>query len=234
MALNGNKIPGKKFDRPDPLEPGSYPARIVQIIGLGLQEQRPFKGEEKDPAYELYVTYECLDEFLKDKDTGEELEDKPRWISETFPLYSLSSDKANSTKRYYAIDPEEAHGGDWGKLAESPVVITVVHNKVTSGKYAGRVFENIAGVSSMRPKDAAKAAPLKNPAKVFDADEPDMGVFLSLPEWLQTKIKENLNYEGSKLEALLKKSKKDEPVDEEEQDDQVDAVDDEEEDSEDW
>jgi hypothetical protein len=34
-------------------------------------------------------------------------------------------------------------------------------------------------------------------------DEPDLEIFESLPEWLQDKIKGNLNYAGSALQAAL-------------------------------
>ena len=55
----------------------------------------------------------------------------------------------------------------------------------------------------MRAKEAAKAPALVNPTKVFDIDEPDMEVFNSLPEWIQEKMKNNLNFSGSPLEAAL-------------------------------
>jgi len=58
-------------------------------------------------------------------------------------------------------------------------------------------------LTTMRPKDAAKAEPLKKEPKVFVLDEPDLEVFNSLPDWLQDKLKSNLEYQGSKLQALL-------------------------------
>lgn len=206
MALNAKKIPGKDFKRPDPLDSGTYPVRLVQILSLGLQEQRPYKGEEKDPAHELMNTYECLDEFMKDEETGEDILDKPRWLSETFPLYSLDSDLAKSTKRYYALDPDCEQDGDWAKLAGNPGMLTVVQNK-GSGKNSDRIYANITSLSSMRDKDAAKAPELVNPPKVFDIDEPDMEVFFSLPEWIQDKMKSNLEFEGSPLEKALEAHK---------------------------
>lgn len=213
MALNASKIKQESnFERPDPLEPGTYPARVVQILSLGLQAQPDYKGQEKPPKQELMVTYEFLDEFLTDKETGEELEDKPRWLSETFPLNSLDSDLAKSTKRYFAIDPDNEFGGDWAQLAGMPVMVTLVQNE---SKKNGKVYENITGVSTMRSKEANKAPDLKNDPKVFDIDDPDMEVFGSLPQWIQDKMKDNLEFAGSALEAALeggevKKEKKEE------------------------
>jgi len=124
--LNASKIQSNNKRTPvEPLEPGTYPARVVQIIACGLQEQRPYKGEPKPPVQELHVTYEFLDEFLKDED-GNEIEDKPRWLSETFGFHSLDSDLAKSTKRYFALDPEKEYGGDWSQLLGAPCMVTII------------------------------------------------------------------------------------------------------------
>jgi hypothetical protein len=199
MALNARKVKteGKKYD---PMEAGTYPARLVQIIDLGLQPQE-YKGEEKAPKIELMTTYEFLDEFLPDED-GNPNEEKPRWLSETWALNNLDSEKAKSTQRYYALDPEEEHDGEWPELIETPVMVTVVQNKK-----GDKVYNNIASTSTMRAKDAAKAPPLVNPPKVFLMEKPDVEIFLSLPDWVQDKIKGGLEYEGSALERLLKDHK---------------------------
>lgn len=204
MALNARNVPkagGNKGPQQEPLEPGSYPARVVQIIDLGIQPQPDYQGEPKPPAHEIMVTYEFLDEFCVDED-GNEQEDKPRWLSETFPLRNLDSDLAKSTKRYHALDPEEVHGGDFTALVGTPCTVTVV-NKMGKGKNAGKVFNNIGAVSSMRPKDAKNAADLVNEPKVFVLDEPNVTIFKSLPQWLQDKIKGNLEFDGSALQEAL-------------------------------
>ena len=207
MALNAKKMKSNtNFKRPPALEPGTYPARLVQVISLGLQKQRPFKGEAKDPKYELMTTYEFLDEFLLDEETGEEIKDKPRWLSETFPFYSLDADRAKSTQRYVALDPHLEFDGDWAQLVGTPCMLTIT-NSQGKGERSDIVYENIAGVSTMREKDAAKAPPLVNEPKVFDIDEPDLEVFISLPDWLKDKIKENLEFAGSVLDKALQASK---------------------------
>src|SRR5574341_1285327 len=101
MALDASKVKLPKSDKAvmktPPLDPGVYPTRLVQLIDLGLQPQRPYQGKEKPPAHEIMMTYEFVDEFLKDEN-DEDIEDKPRWYSETLPLYSLEADKAKSTQ----------------------------------------------------------------------------------------------------------------------------------------
>ena len=199
MALKAPQGNGNKQFAPQAnIEPGTYPGRLVQLIDFGLQPQRPYMGKDKPPAQEIGLTYELVDEFMKDDD-GNDIEDKPRWLSETLPFFGLFADKAKSTQRYKAFDPEEAWGGDFSQAIERPINVTVVNNAV-----GDKVYDNIATISPMRPKDAEKCPPLKNPAKVFDLDSPDLAVFNSFPKWIQEKIQANLNYEGSPLQKLLK------------------------------
>lgn len=202
MALNAkNKKIAAKGPAQEPLDPGTYPCRVVQVLDLGVQTQKPFDNKPKPPVQEIMITYEFLDEFCLDED-GEIQEDKPRWLSETFPFHSLAADLAKSTKRYKALDPQEVYEGDFTQLVGTPCMVTVVHNP-GKGKNADKVFTNIAGVSAMRPKEAAKAPDLVNEPKVFVLDEPDMVVYKSLPEWLQEKIASNLEFEGSALQEAL-------------------------------
>jgi len=105
MSLNAKSIKttGGKGSSQKAIEAGTYPARVVQVIDLGLQAQKPYQGKEKPPAHKLMVTYELVDEFCKDEG-GNEQKDKPRWLSEEFNLFSLSQENAKSSIRYVAID----------------------------------------------------------------------------------------------------------------------------------
>ena len=214
MGLNAKELPSTNSGhRQEPLDAGTYPARLVQIIDLGLQKQSPYKGEEKPPCNELYTTYELLDEFCVDEDGNVE-EDRPRWVSERYPFHSLEADRARSTHRYMALDPDEEHEGDWTQLVATPCMINLTATE-GKGKNANKVFNNIDGVSSMRTKDADKAEPLKNDPKIFSLDEPDMEIFMKLPKFLQDIIKDNLDYEGSDLEKAIANYK--EPEEEKEE-----------------
>ena len=183
------------------LEPATYPARLVVVADLGLQPQRPWQGEEKPPAYEILTTYELVDEFMNDED-GEPLLDKPRWLSESFVLYSLSSERAKSTIRYNALDPTGNANGDWGTLIEEPCLVTTVNNP-GKGKNAGKVFVNIANVAAMRTKDKENIPDLVNASVVIDMDQPNIESFDRLPQWVQDKIKGGLEFKGSELEKEL-------------------------------
>lgn len=204
MSLNAKKEAGggKDFVKQGLLEVGTYPGRSVQVIDLGIQPQRPYQGQPKPPVHQFSTTYEMVDEFMKDED-GNDVEDKPRWMSETMPFYNLNNEKANSTKRYNALDPDGAFDGDWSQLVDIPCNLVVGEYVRRSGPNAGEPANCINGITTMRAKDADRCAPLVNPPKVFLLDDPDMEVFGSLPEWLQDKIKANLEYAGSKLEELV-------------------------------
>lgn len=182
------------------LDIGNYFCRIAQVIDTGLHHKDVWDDHAKKyvqdltkaPVNMLMVTYEFTTEFMKDE-AGNDVEDKPRWLSETFPLLPLKSDLATSTKRYKAIDPKEEKKGDWAQLGNYPCTVTIAHKK--SGK---------AKIGNVAPPMKGMAVPeLKNPVKIFDLSEPDLEIFRSLPEWLQERIKSNLEYEGSALQKLL-------------------------------
>lgn len=210
MALKAPQgAPKGDFVKQANIEPDVYPGRLVQIIDLGLQAQKPYQGQEKKPVNELMLTYELVDVFMVDKD-GKEVEDKPRWISETLPFYGLYADKAKSTKRYLAFDPQNVYGGDFAQCVNTPVNVTVV-----TGGSGDKLYDNVGNVSPMNAKKAAACPELKNPPKVFDLDSPDMETFNKLPQWIQDKIKSNLNFQGSKLQKLVGGAKQEAPKKEE-------------------
>lgn len=201
MSFNAKEIVSATPQR-EILETGAYPARLVQLLNLGIQPQRPFKGEEKAPVLELSVTYELLDEFMPDAD-GNPDEEKPRWFSETFPFHSLKADRATSTKRYIALDQNMEHDGDWLALLGKPCMVNLGVYTVKSGPNTGQERQKILSVSAMRPKEAAKAPELVNEPRIFDFYNPDMEAYDKLPDWIQKKLTEAVDFPGSALEEAL-------------------------------
>lgn len=202
MTLNAKEAPRGGIPN-EPIEPGSYPGRLVQVIDFGLQPQT-YNNEPKPPMRELGTTYELVDEFLKDED-GNDLEDKPRWISESFPFHNLASERAKSTARYYALDPNGKFDGDWGKLLGSPVMVTIVQS-AGKGKNKGKIFNNIASTSSMRSKEAEKCPELVNKPSVFDladTSKENLQRFHDFPQWISDKIKNGLEFAGSDFQIAL-------------------------------
>lgn len=203
MALNANKAAGSARPRAAALEPGNYPARLVQVLDLGIQAQRPYKGEEKDPIQEIMLTYELTEEFLLN-DEGEPDETKPRWLSERVPLYNLKADKAKSTKRYLALDPKQDHGGDWTELLGAACLVNIVNNERN-----GTTYNNVGAISAPI-KGMAVREPVNEP-RFFDMDDPDMETFENLPDWVQGVIKESLSFPGSRLDGLLNGEQTEQP-----------------------
>lgn len=204
MALNAKNVGGGNGPRiaQANLAAGNYPARVVQIIDFGVQPQRPYMGQDKPPVQEICITYEFLDEFMKDEDGNDQL-DKPRWLSEQMPLHNLKADKARSTQRYNALDAKGIHEGDFSKLVGVPCMVTVINNPGKEGK----VYDNVGSLSPMRPRDAANAPELVNAGGFFDLDAPDMKMFGKFPKFIQEKIQGNLNFQGSALQKALKGEK---------------------------
>lgn len=106
------------------LEAGGYPARVCRIIDLGLQPGSP---KYPEPSLKLLVTFELLDEYMKemgpdgkmvmvqdpDEDEGvlmaKNLEDKPRWFDFEFTYNAdgFMGDNSNIKKFATAIDALE-------------------------------------------------------------------------------------------------------------------------------
>lgn len=204
------------------VEPDTYPARVVQVIDMGLQPQAPYKGEEKEPRHTISITYEMVDLFMKDKD-GNELPDKPRWFSEKFPLYPLSSERAKSTQRYMAIDPKNKFEGDFSQLVGAPCSVLI-------GQYRNKKGDMANCVNAVSPiMRGMKLPELQGTPAVFLMDEPDMEVFERLPDWLKEALRTNLEFKGSALEAALNgeaPAPQEEPVEEAPQEDPEEDEDD--------
>lgn len=216
--LNAKKLPkstGGNRVKQEPLEIGSFEARLVGIVDMGMQDRSQGKFP-KEPAHMIRFTYEVADEFMVDEN-GVEQEDKPRWLSEEFPFNSLDKDLATSTKRYRAIDPEDSCDGDFPALLGMPLMLGVgQYKKTVDGEE--EIRNKVTGVTTITKKKAAKMPELVNEPQLFLLADPDMELFNQLPEWLRDKIKGNMEYRGSKLEALIEGK----PVPEDKADDEDD------------
>jgi len=201
MSFNANDRTGGggDFTPQEALDPKTYPARVVQLVLMGLQPSRPFKGVAKEPKEQIYVGYELSHEFMVDED-GNPDPTKPRWIGENFPFYSLEADRATSTLRYNAIDPAGQAGGDWIKLLGAPCQVTLTREPRKDGKGDTNYVAHVSG--AMEVPGYTQPA-LANPTRIFDIDNPDMEIFAKLPKWLQEKLKGNLNFQGSALQKAL-------------------------------
>ena len=197
MGLDASKAKGGA-PRTPALDAGLYKARLAQVVDLGLQP-RDFKGEAKEPQQQIMLTYELLDEFLLDEQ-GEPQPDKPRWLSETFGLNKPGVERAKSTARLKALDPT-GQIVDFSKLLRRPVWLSLVQNP--NKKDPTVIYNKISDVMPIKPKEAIGLPDLVNTPRILDLDAPDKETFDQLPEWVQNKIKANLQYKGSDAERVF-------------------------------
>lgn len=192
MNVNNIKAPKSGQNLKSNLDVGAYPARVVQVIGLGLHK-KTFGEEDKGNHIKVRLTYELDEPMLNEK--GEPVPDKPSWLSEDFFLSSIRSERGKSTLRFNAIDPGlKQTGGDVLKLINLPCMVTVAEYKKKDGTIGYKVGDVGAAPKRMT------FAELVNPPVVFDPYEPDMEVFNSLPDWLKEEITSALDWNGSKVE----------------------------------
>lgn len=177
MALKIAPTSKKKADN-GRVEDGTYVARIVQIIDLGLQQQTDYKtGEVKtwddgNPKImpEVFITFEFPTERI-DIDG----ESKPRWLSKRYTV-SLH-EKSALTGLIKAADPSGLKGKtyDMTRLADKPVMVSVGSTVNGNAK--------VTGVSAV-PK-GLNVDPLENDVVIFDSSDMDMDIYNSLPAFIQ-------------------------------------------------
>lgn len=194
MALNMNNAAPAAKQR-QLITAGQNMARIVQVIDMGLQKQPDWQGQPKAPAYMMHVTFEFPNERLDIQG-----ESKPMWKSRDIKL--SNHEMSLCYKWYKKLDPTNKFGGDWSKLINLECAVLIVHED-GKGKNTGKTFDKIADVVPLMA--GVSVPPLENDPQLFDLTSPDLEIFDKQPEWLQKKIKDNLEYENSKLFKLLNK-----------------------------
>ena len=176
------------------IEAGAQRARLVQVVDLGLQPQRPYQGQDKPPAYEVYLTFEFPDSRIEIDG-----ESRPRWKSRRMKL--SSHEKSTCFAWYKKLDPMNEFKGDFSKLIGKEIGVLIVHDTVTQGKNAGNTYDNIGDLMPLMK--GIEVPPLENDPAVFDLGSPDATVWDKLPDWLQEIIKGNLEYDNSKLQSMV-------------------------------
>lgn len=198
LDLNDVKSAGKKFDRPLP-KAGVQPARIAQVIDLGVQARPAFKGKEKSPVQQVFVNLELVtDEFEIE---GKKV--KHRLAPKNFNIVSRTSEMyGNSAIAGFlsSVDPADTCKGKLTDLVDKPCLATVVHVD-GMGKHAGKKFANIKSV--MQPPEGYPVPALSEAPTTFSFDNPTPESWNAIPGFIQEKIKSALNYKGSKVEAMV-------------------------------
>ena len=184
MSLNPNTK--QKKSKPEAIKKGTYPARLVQLIDLGVQPQTDMNGVEKEPAPEVWLTLEFPTKRIEVNE-----ESRPRWVSKR--IKNSWHEKANFPKWMEVFGYVPKKTKHLSELLSAPCLAAV---GLTSG--GNNKIENVLEVP-----EGMIVGELENDPKVFDFDDPDMEVFNSLPSFLQDIIISSPSFSGSELESKL-------------------------------
>ena len=169
------------------MSPAMYPARLVQAIYLGTQENQDYNTKEMVDEDTFLFTFEFPTELVEYN--GEE---KPRWLSRSVKISDF--EKSNFYKICNALKPGYSpEKDDPFEMVNSPCMVTTGLTK--TGK---------ARIMDVNPAVAGFPIPdLVSDPVVFNVKAPDMAAFMKLPEWLQNICVKNKDFEGSDLQLLL-------------------------------
>lgn len=221
----------KAFENELP-EAGETPARFVGYVELGTHPRKAYRGESKDPAPAVRLSFELLSAKKHVKEImvdGVKKTIAPRihveWnkvIHDKSKFYKLL------TKMQTAV-PAKATKTHLAAFLNSPVKLNVIHKTVGEGAaaktYANIDFDSISEALGMtQDGETVKLTvrPAVAPIQLFLWDKPTKASWDSLfidgervvkdeagnektvsRNWIQAKLVSALDFQGSKLEAML-------------------------------
>lgn len=182
MAIIATNSPVNKIQVPA----GSHVGRCFSMIHMGTTHYE-YMGQPKT-ANKVRMTFELPNELHVFKE-GED--PKPMIISAEYNL--VMSEKSNLRKMIEGwlgkrLTDEETKSFDVESLIGKAGMINIIHND--------KGYADIAAISSM-PK-GFECPPPVNVQKVLSYDNWDENLFNSLPEFIQEKMKETVEYKKMK------------------------------------
>lgn len=170
------------------VEPGNYMARCYSMIQLGTHVSE-YAGKQTKRE-RVRITWELPTELKKEG----EYAGKPFAIGEEFTL--SMSDMGNlrpmlESWRGKAFTEEEAQSFDITKVLEIPCLLNVIHKTNKDGK---KTFAVIQSVSPL-PKGMT-CPPQVNETFIFTTEDFDGSELSKLPEFIQKRIMDSLEYKG--------------------------------------
>lgn len=177
MALVASDKGGDGFE---PVPAGSYVARCVSVVDLGVQET-PWGGKEK-----VYIGFEVPEERVEWKDQDGKEHEGPALIGSRYTL-SIHKDsnlgQILTSWRGKPFTDDERKGFDLFTVLGAPCMINVVHNENN-----GKVYANIQSV--MRLPKGMECPPAETDLIAYTPqDEDKAGNFEKLPQWLQKLVR---------------------------------------------
>lgn len=168
-----------------PIEAGSYPARCVGVVDLGIQHN-DFNGKDQE---KVRLIFELPTERIQ-----VDGEDKPRQLSKpyTASLHEKSTLRHDlDAWRGKPFTPEELAGFDLANVINAPCLLTVVNQEGKNGS----TYAKISGIS--KPMKGMDVPPLENDPIKFDMDAEDAeDVLKTLPNWIQAEIQKSVTWKA--------------------------------------
>lgn len=187
MAIKANASSSQKFER-KLIPAGNHVARCYGMIHIGTVTEKNAMGELQT-LNKVLIDWELpLEKAVFNEEKGEQ----PFVFSKDFTL--SMNEKANLRKlisswRGKALSDSEANDFDITKLVGKECMLNIVHKASKDGT---KTYANLAGVTPL-PKGLECPKQI-NPTRVLDYDNWNQEVFLSLPEWLASKISSSKEY----------------------------------------
>lgn len=161
---------------------GNHFARIVSIAKLGQQPGFVWQGEMTEPTYKIEITYELVNENMKDG--------RPFWVSEE--VTDTDNEKGKLYQRALAAN---ASLDNLDSLINRSVMVSLKSNEKGYAKIL-----NVAGVPN-----GIVVSPLRNDTSIFDiySDPADLDSFQSFSEFKRNKITSSLDFPKTALYKAL-------------------------------
>lgn len=170
--------------RSAPLEAGTYPARCVGVIDLGVQHN-DFNSKDQEQVRLIFE--------LPTERTEYDGEDRPRWLSKA---YTASLHEKSTLRKHLeawrgrAFTAEELMGFDLRDVLGKPCMVGVKASEKGKAKL-DTVSKVMKGV---------EVPPQENETLSLDMDDPEgaMKVFQKLPDWMKGEIEKSATWEQVK------------------------------------
>lgn len=180
---------GKEFEI---LASGAYPARLYQIIHMGVIDSGQYGPKD---------TVRLAFEFPTEKTTfKEENGEQPFVLSQEYTL--STHEKSNLRKVIHALigaelTDQEAESFDVEDLIGKECLVTVVHNEGKNGK----IYANI-GNTTVLPKGMECPAPINEAFVLNYREKWDDIKFATLPDFIKSKMQatEQFKFKGEEVQ----------------------------------
>jgi hypothetical protein len=188
MGLTVKETGGSSYA---PLEAGTYPARCVGVIDLGVQHS-DYTGKDSE---RVRIIWELPTETTEVDGVA-----KPRWMSK--PYTASLHEKASLRKdldswRGKPFTPEELAGFSLRNIVNAPCLLTIVHQTGTNGN----TYAKVGAISKIMK--GMEVADLATDPIVFDMDDLNAeDVLTQLPEWMQDEVKASITWQERQKEIL--------------------------------